>query len=175
MFEQLCGLLISSSLFLEITLNKQNNNKATTKQHTSNTQATHNSPQHNPQMSVSLETSLNNWKTATTNTTDTNNNNNNNATTKQQLLFLIFWILRWDFGFWGEALDFEVRFWILRWDVGVWGWNLIWASTINVISRISSCDKRFARFWLTKTLQMSDNCMFVGAKVAKGGPLGRVV
>ena len=43
----------------------------------------------------------------------------------------------------------------------------------HVISRISSCDKSFAGFWLTKTLQMSDNCMLFGAKVAKGGPLGR--
>ena len=44
----------------------------------------------------------------------------------------------------------------------------------HIISRISSCDTGFAGFWLTKALQMSESCMFFGAKVAKGGPLGRV-
>ena len=52
--------------------------------------------------------------------------------------------------------------------------NLRNFSKSNVISRISSCDKSVAGFWLTKTLQMFESCMLFGAKVAKGGPLGRV-
>ena len=57
-------------------------------------------------------------------------------------------------------LEFEVGF-----DLGIKN---------NVISRSSNCDKSVAGFWLTKALQVCESCMFFGAKVAKGGPLGRV-
>ena len=164
--------------------------------------------QHVKQTSVSLETSLKNWKQlqtklpkqisksnfnqfwATFKTRQlfardipqqlkTNTNKLQNETSNKNLKqnFNRFYVLLW---IWGDLFDFEVRFCTLRLDFGflgdvrIWAWILIWASTTNVISRISNCDKSFGGVWLTNSSQMSESCMCLGAKVAKGGHLGRV-
>ena len=90
----------------------------------------------------------------------------NNSKRNLNRFYVFLWI-------WSDILDFEVRFWIWG-NFGIWTWILIWASTKNVISRISSCEKSVAGIWLTKSLQIHESCMISGARLAKGGPLGRV-